>query len=131
MKPSQLALSLKRIASQIEASKKPNKELVIRDLKKILAAFDEGGTDEYSPEELGTEILQGLERIQDGQNWLVGWHPYEDSAIIEIDSGPKTISAIYNKTDEDGNVIKIRVPFTLTPGTVVRTLEHRINMKFL
>jgi len=39
MKPSQLAQSLKRIASGIEASKKPNKELVIRDLKNVILAM--------------------------------------------------------------------------------------------
>lgn len=41
MKPSQLVQSLKRIASKIEASKNPKRELVIRDLKKILANIDE------------------------------------------------------------------------------------------
>ena len=40
MKPSQLAQSLKRIASEIEASKKPNKELVIRDLKNVISSMN-------------------------------------------------------------------------------------------
>lgn len=48
MKPSQLARSLKRIASGIESSKNPKKELVIRDLKRILAAVTKNGNDAAS-----------------------------------------------------------------------------------
>lgn len=37
MKPSQLAKSLRRIASKIEASKTPSRALVARDLRRVLA----------------------------------------------------------------------------------------------
>jgi hypothetical protein len=39
MKPSELANSLRRIAAAIDASKKPDRRLVARDLKKILSAI--------------------------------------------------------------------------------------------
>ena len=37
MKPSQVSASLRRIASKIEASKNPDRNLVARDLKRIVA----------------------------------------------------------------------------------------------
>jgi hypothetical protein len=37
MKPSQVAIALRRIAAGIQASKKPDRRLVVRDLKKIIA----------------------------------------------------------------------------------------------
>ena len=40
MKPSQLAIQLRRIASKIEASKNPDRTLVARDLKKVIANID-------------------------------------------------------------------------------------------
>jgi hypothetical protein len=42
MKPSRLAaINLRKIASAIDKSKNPNRDLVIQDLKKILAAVNE------------------------------------------------------------------------------------------
>ena len=41
MKPTQVSNFLKKMASNIEVAKNPKKELVIRDLKKILAAIDD------------------------------------------------------------------------------------------
>ena len=40
MKPSQLASQLLRIASKIENSKSPDRSLVARDLKKVLAGIN-------------------------------------------------------------------------------------------
>ena len=37
MKPSQVVIALRRIAAGIQASKKPDRRLVVRDLKKIIA----------------------------------------------------------------------------------------------
>jgi hypothetical protein len=44
MKPSQIAQALNHIASKIQASKNPDKNLVARDLKKIIAQIDEDGS---------------------------------------------------------------------------------------
>jgi len=41
MKPSQLAIQLRRIASAIDSSRNPSRSLVARDLKRILAAVDD------------------------------------------------------------------------------------------
>ena len=45
MKPSQLARSLKRIASGIENSKNPKRDLVIRDLRNVILAMNSEVTD--------------------------------------------------------------------------------------
>jgi len=45
MKPSQVAIALRRIASAIQASKNPDKNLVARDLKKIISKIAEGPID--------------------------------------------------------------------------------------
>jgi hypothetical protein len=44
MKPSQLASQLRRIASKIDSSKNPDRDLVARDLNRIIASvgFPEG-----------------------------------------------------------------------------------------
>lgn len=46
MKPTQVSIFLQKMASNIESAKNPKKELVIRDLKKILAAIDDEGAHE-------------------------------------------------------------------------------------
>lgn len=42
MKPSELAARLRRIASKIEASSKPSRALVSRDLRRVLANMEDG-----------------------------------------------------------------------------------------
>lgn len=42
MKPSELAARLRRIASKIEASSKPSRALVSRDLRRVLANMGDG-----------------------------------------------------------------------------------------
>jgi len=42
MKPSELSRNLRTVAAKIDSSKKPDRNLVSRDLKRILAAIDMG-----------------------------------------------------------------------------------------
>lgn len=53
MKPTDLSSALRRIASKIEASKSPSRELVLKDLKSVvskLASSESGHYDEYDDE---------------------------------------------------------------------------------
>jgi len=62
MKPSQLASQLRRIAAAIDNSKKPDRTLVARDLKKVLAAVTKkatGGT--FSPRPDDSVIVTPLD----------------------------------------------------------------------
>jgi monomeric isocitrate dehydrogenase len=43
MKPSDLSKSLRQIAAKIDASKRPDRVLVARDLKRVLVAMDDAG----------------------------------------------------------------------------------------
>ena len=72
MNPSQLAHSIKIIASGIEASKKPNKELVIRDLKKILAQTnDEESINDINLVKPISAEVRNYEEFPDGSSYAV------------------------------------------------------------
>lgn len=55
MKPSEVSSILRRIASAIDKSKNPKRELVARDLKRVLAVLDETSDQETPTEETPTE----------------------------------------------------------------------------
>lgn len=57
MKPSQLAQALNKIAAGIQSSKKPQQELVVQDLKKVLASLND---DVYSCDSCGKPTRSNL-----------------------------------------------------------------------
>ena len=63
MKPSQLSVRLRRIASAIDLSKNPSRTLVARDLKKVLAALDQ--SDEFDIKSLLDEASAAGWKIAD------------------------------------------------------------------
>jgi len=78
MKPSQLAIQLRRIASKIEASKNPDRTLVARDLKRTLAALAAGASNGMNA------------HIENGK--IVG---------IDVNVNGKTVF-VHHKCDADG-----------------------------
>lgn len=58
MTPFQLSTFLHHIASKIESSSKPNKELVVRDLKNILAAINHDPSKPYRMSDHGALVAQ-------------------------------------------------------------------------
>ena len=71
MKPSQVAVVLRRIASKIQASKNPDKNLVAKDLKKIISALQMESNIDWSAieNELNNEL----------NNWNGKAMPFHDS----------------------------------------------------
>jgi len=74
MKPSQTAQTLRKIAAAIDASKSPDRRLVARDLKKVLAAV--GG--------LGGEFPDGGGEFPDGEQ--VNWSEIENTLFNALDN---------------------------------------------
>lgn len=62
MTPSQLSAALRRIASKIDASENPSKELVIADLKYTIASVDASPEDEAKAKELGNLLEKALRK---------------------------------------------------------------------
>lgn len=62
MKPSQLASRLLRIAATIEASERPHRSLVSRDLRRVLAAMDDSNWHEQAKRLVGE--LQGKRPVE-------------------------------------------------------------------
>ena len=104
MKPSQLASQLRRIASKIEASKKPDRDLVARDLKRTLAALAAGaGTfsprpgDDVAVTPAGGENEFRVEGILDGVTLAGVAVTHRDSGLeFRSDDGSELSESVYD-----------------------------------
>jgi hypothetical protein len=118
MKPSQLASQLRRIASKIDASSNPDRALVARDLKKILAAVGPAYSG-YSESQIVNEIIRSVNHLKGSDDLLSTANDF----IIRLDDQTNTISAILNEADPSGNVSEIKIEFELVrKGPVIKTL---------
>ena len=118
MKPSQLASQLRRIASKIDASSNPDRALVARDLKKILAAVGPAYSG-YSENQIVNEIIRSVNHLKGSDDLLSTANDF----IIRLDDQTNTISAILNEADPSGNVSEIKIEFELVrKGPVIKTL---------
>jgi hypothetical protein len=90
MKPDQVVKKLLLIASKIQASSNPSRELVVNDLRKILSSFDQNSHGnpriEPSEDDETTEYEPGMLDIQDhisNPNSLSGLSPDEKITMIQ------------------------------------------------
>jgi hypothetical protein len=72
MKPSEVVKALNNIASAVESSKKPDRNLVVNDIKRILVALDECSVEESQEQTAlpqskpGQDMVRGLlEKMND------------------------------------------------------------------
>lgn len=121
MKPSELATALRRIATRIDNSKRPDRGLVARDLKRVLAAVaaPENNTySGYSESQIVNEIIRSINHLKGSDELLSTANDF----IIQLDGTTDTISAILHEADPDGNVYKIEIGFGLVrKGPIIRT----------
>jgi hypothetical protein len=117
MKPSQLASQLHRIASKIEASKNPDRTLVARDLKQILAAVAEPA----KPAKLISIQLETSHHNSSG----VAWYAYFKGEQA-LPPSEEFIEAAMNSTQERLSLEEYdpssweEVPSTLSRGSGLR-----------
>lgn len=64
MTPKKLASELRRVASTLEASKKPRRDLVVADLKKIVASLNDIRFENIDP---FTLVVQVMEKVKKGE----------------------------------------------------------------
>ncbi len=85
MKPSELSQELKRIASAIEHSKNPSRELVMKDLRGIVASLSGPSTEEDMIKYLGKSEPKEGWVLRDGKEIPKGFfiREYGDSVIMQ------------------------------------------------
>jgi hypothetical protein len=106
MKPSQTAQSLRRIASKIQNSKNPDRILVARDLKKLLAAVAAGPT--------GMTVGQVVALLQkQDQNAPIGVG-LQDSRTLHIES----VKGILEIVEDESGIVCI-----LDNGSEIKSMD--------
>ena len=60
MKPHKVSDALRRIASKIEQSNAPSKNLVVSDIKRVLIAIDDSNNDSYDLVYININVPQGM-----------------------------------------------------------------------
>jgi hypothetical protein len=102
MKPSQLVATLRRIASNIERSKNPDRTLVARDLKKVVAALIETTVEGL--------VINSVTHNKNSNPMFPSWNisgtyngqPYVYEVAVEMDGrDADTIHLSGEKIDED------------------------------
>ena len=95
MKPDEISKNLLIIASKIEASKNPKKELVLRDLRKILAVMDETSTEEMVSVQVPKAVQRFFQEFREGdptfteeQSWAAAWQAYCNDKKLNDPSCP-------------------------------------------
>ena len=79
MKPSDTSKSLRKIAAAINASKSPDRRLVARDLKKILASVEFDPNEYYSPGESVEDHFDFLNDVSKVSGSQLLWHAMKQS----------------------------------------------------
>jgi hypothetical protein len=103
---------------KIDASSNPDRALVARDLKKILAAVGPAYSG-YSESQIVNEIIRSVNHLKGSDDLLSTANDF----IIRLDDQTNTISAILNEADPSGNVSEIKIEFELVrKGPVIKTL---------
>ena len=100
MKPSQLASQLRRIASKIDASKNPDRTLVAKDLKKVLAAVSSGTGALRAIIE--NEEIVGIEADFNGKKYVLDYPCDDDGDDRELDDATafKMVETTYKGQDD-------------------------------
>lgn len=79
MKPSDLAQQLRRIASKIDASKRPSKSLVTRDLRRVIAGMEDQGP-------AGSKVYKTWEQVENTiVNVLDNLGPWDQPTTVSMD----------------------------------------------
>lgn len=104
MKPSQLARSLRHIAAKIENSKKPRRDLVAKDLKRVIAAVEpQGGMQLIGNINGATGTFNGIQyKIQS----VDGGMEKNQDAHVELYSGSERFDVSYST---DSRAIEVHV----------------------
>jgi len=137
MNPNQVAKALRQIATKIDNSKSPNRELVARDLKRILAAVGEyaygeskdGPWTAVTPEELA-KIVQDRKakaRPESGEVYegtLSGYSDPDNGIILFLKKGDRIfqIECVHSVHGEDA--ISDYAIDEIDPETQTSTAEH-------
>jgi len=84
MKPSELSANLRRVAAKIDNSRRPERILVARELKRILVAMNPEAGYDY-----GDEAAQIMFDVEDHaalfNDWLGGFYNSQDWTIASVD----------------------------------------------
>jgi len=100
MKPSQLANKLRHIASKIDSSKNPDRTLVARDLKKVLAAVSPGANTLRAIIE--NEEIVGIEADFNGKKYVLDYPCDDDGDDTELEDATafKMVETTYKGQDD-------------------------------
>ena len=125
MKPSQLASQLRRIAAAIDKSRNPDRNLVARDLKKVLTdtkiAASDGTYAGYTESQIANEIIRSINHVKGADELLSTANDF----IIKLNPGTNTISAILSEADPNGNPFDTTMDFELVRKGPVNKFPSR------